>query len=193
MPRRHLMLFLALVITAVLVPTGAAMAGGGCHDGPSQGSGDTVEMKDACFTPSTLRVERGTTVTFINRDDFDHNVSGMAWGEYGSMRTGDRVSVAFDDEGVYAYACTLHQGMTGSIVVGDGEGPGDGAMVVASDDGPADTAAVAQPVETEEGSWLVPAVIALVVGVALGFGLATARRRPRDDVAATTDHVPSAT
>ncbi len=65
--------------------SGIAAAGGGCmhSTGPTTGRGDAVEMLDMCFTSTVLYVERGTDVTWTNRDDDGHNVVGVGgtWGD----------------------------------------------------------------------------------------------------------------
>ncbi len=104
-------------------------AGGGCHGGATQGSGDTVAMVDACFTPSVLRVEPGTEVTFVNQDPTTHNVTSSGWGHFEDMREDNAFTATFDEPGVYPYACTYHAGMTGAIVAGDGIGAGSGKLV----------------------------------------------------------------
>ncbi len=152
-------------------------------------------MIEACFTPSTLHVDAGTTVTFVNRDPFEHNVSGNGWGRFESMAQGDRVSARFDDDGIFAYACSIHPGMTGSVVVGDGDGSGNGAVVVASDDDPGEAAIVPATTTTTEargGGWLAAAV-ALAIGLVLGFVIATLRRRSGEPTAAAAGRVSSAT
>ncbi|HEX5948986.1 MAG TPA: plastocyanin/azurin family copper-binding protein [Actinomycetota bacterium] len=106
-----------------------ASAGGGCHEGATQGEGDTVAMADLCFTPSVLRVDPGTEVTFVNRDLTTHNVSANGWGHFEDMAKGDGFRATFEEEGVYPYACMYHAGMTGAVVVGDGAGAGSGAPV----------------------------------------------------------------
>lgn len=103
--------------------TPAAAGGGGCardrQSGPSEGTGATVELVDLCMSPTVLRVEAGTTVEFVNRDEMMHNVygSGMFVNE---LRPGARVAFRFDDAGTYPFTCTLHPGMVGAIAVGDG-------------------------------------------------------------------------
>ena len=163
-------------------PATAAMAGGGCHTGATQGEGDTVEMAKACFSPSVLRVDPGTEVTFVNRDPITHNVSATGWGTDRDMDEGDSFTATFADEGTFPYACMYHYGMTGAIVVGDGEGPATGTPVVGS-------VFEAEPVSQDrvggigagsEGS-NVPGLaaaggIGLVVGAGLG-GLLLRRRR----------------
>jgi plastocyanin len=105
-----------------LVPGGAAVAGGGCPTGPTEGSGDTVELVKACFTPTILWVDPGTEVTFVSKDPMPHNISAYGWGTAEDMTAGDVYRAMFREDGVYPYACTYHFGMTGAIVVGDGKG-----------------------------------------------------------------------
>ncbi len=55
MARRTVIWMAAAVLAVLIVPVAPAAAGGGCHQGVTQGDGDTVEMLDACFTPTILR------------------------------------------------------------------------------------------------------------------------------------------
>jgi plastocyanin len=113
---------LVLGLGGVAAPA-AAGGGGGCHrdmaSGPTEGSGDTVALEELCMTPSVLRVEPGTVVTFVNHDEMTHNVygSGMFVHELAPAGT---AAFRFDDEGTFPYACTIHPGMVGAIAVGDG-------------------------------------------------------------------------
>ena len=101
----------------------AAAGGGGCHRdrqlGPTEATGTSVDLVDFCMSTSVLRVDPGTVVTFTNLDPAPHNVvgSGMFVDE---LQTGESAAFRFDDAGTFAYACTLHPGMVGAVVVGDG-------------------------------------------------------------------------
>ena len=174
---------LALTVTAattvaalVLVAAPAAAGGGGCH-GATEGTGTTVVIEGACFTPSVLHIDAGATVRFENHDPFEHNVYGTGWG-VGELASGDAGRSTFADEGLYAFQCTFHPGMTGTIVVGDGDGVGNGAAVTVTDDAPA---APSAPVSTDtSGSTLPAAAAGLLLGLAIGAGaiaMATHRRR----------------
>lgn len=179
MTRRIGVALAATFLIALLVPAAPAAAGGGCHAGATQGEGDTVEMIDACFTPSILTVQPGDAVTFVNRDPITHNVGGNLWGNLDDMNRGDAFTATFDEEGVYPFACSYHPGMTGAIVVGSGVGAGNGENVgVAAFEQPEPVVEVRRVVEPSSGTpvaigWIVGAVI----GVALGFGIATLVRR----------------
>jgi hypothetical protein len=116
-----------------------------------------------------LLTEAGRSITFVNRDPFAHNVSGTGWGNYEDMAQGDRFTTSFADEGIYPFACTLHPGMTGVIVVGDeaaGGTAGEVQPLAASTSPPADGDA-----------WIPAGALGLAVGAALGAGLAGIVRR----------------
>ena len=79
MARRSAIVIAASLLTVLIVPAIPAAAGGGCHTGATQGKGDTVELVDACPTPTILTIDAGGTVSFVNEDAFAHNVIGDAW------------------------------------------------------------------------------------------------------------------
>ena len=187
MARRTLLVLAATVLGLVAAPAVSALAGGGCHQGVTTGSGDTVEMVDACFTPTTLRIDPGDTVTFVNTDPMTHNVGGNLWGHFEGMNQGDVFTATFSSPGIYPYACSYHPGMTGAIVVGNGTGVGNGEAVTnAAFEPPAPSPEVAIAAEPElpaTGSatvgWVAGGAIGLGIGLAAGFVI---RRRPRGSV-----------
>ncbi|MEP6870400.1 MAG: cupredoxin domain-containing protein [Anaerolineaceae bacterium] len=100
----------------------ALAGGGGCHDTTGrEANGDAVFMQGFCFTPTVLRVEPGTKVTFRNNDDSPHQINGLSWGSSGTLSKESLTEQKFDQPGLYPYACILHPGMVGVIVVGDGK------------------------------------------------------------------------
>lgn len=117
----------------------AVAGGGGCHDpGPTEGATEVVELQEGCMRPGTNRVEPGTRVTFVNRDQMLHNLYGTGW-FHGDLAPGDEATRVFDEPGTFAYACTLHPGMVGAVVVEDPEliasstgpgGDGDGGLAL---------------------------------------------------------------
>jgi plastocyanin len=123
MTRRALVVVAAIFITSLVTAVPSALAGGGCHDAATEAKGNTVELKDACFTPTNLHIQPGDEVTWVNRDSIGHVVAGSRWGRFDEMGKGDRLTVRFDDPGVYAYTCFLHAGMNGAVIVGDVKTP----------------------------------------------------------------------
>jgi plastocyanin len=71
------------------------------------------------FTPATLTVPAGTTVTWINDDDVPHLIvnTEQRFKPSSVLDTGQRFSVKLDKRGTYTYFCSLHPKMQGSIVV----------------------------------------------------------------------------
>jgi plastocyanin len=166
-------LFVLSLATVSLWPASAAVAGGGCHSQPTQGSGDIVAMSKMCFGPSVLQVDPGTEVTFVNKDPIVHNVSAE-WGTGQELNLGDSFSATFPEEGTYPYACTYHWGMTGAIVVGDGTGPGSGAQVESSTvvaSTPLSQRADSVTSTSEQGSRVLGWAVAGGIGLLLGAGL----------------------
>jgi plastocyanin len=127
----------AAVATAlVVVPVAPAGAGGFCsgYEGErlTDAAGNSVSMRSNCFGPTVLRVERGQTVRFVNKDPEPHAVGGTA-GSFGDMHKpigpGKSVAFTFTRDGVFPYVCTSHPGMAGAVVVGDGLGSSAGESV----------------------------------------------------------------
>jgi len=79
----------------------------------------TLSIHNFTFTPQTLTVKAGTTVTWINKDDIPHGIasSNNAFKKSGALDTDDSYSFAFTTPGTYQYLCYLHPHMVGSIVV----------------------------------------------------------------------------
>jgi plastocyanin len=189
MVRRALILTSVLTFGLAISGSPARAGGGGCVE-LTDGSGAAVELLRSCFTPTVLRTEPGTVVTFVNRDPYPHVITGAgyAWGSESSMRSDEAFSVRFESDGVYPFQCYLHPGMTGAVIVGDG-GPSKGAIAVAPVELPSPSPQVVispspvlrTSIRTVERSSAWPWAVAGVAGLALGAigGAASARRRSR--------------
>jgi plastocyanin len=167
---------LLLLIAAVGGPA-LVQAGGGCHPGADgsqymEGDGTAVIRMDTCsFAPTASRVAVGTTVRFLNTATIPHQVVGRSatWGSV-LLEPGREHSETFAAAGVYPYACPLHPGMVGAIVVGDGTTQ---AADLAAATQPTDPAAT-QP---DPNPFALAGLLGLAIGIAVG--VAVARVRPR--------------
>ena len=217
MTRRIIQLVRLITVPALLalgtVSAPAVSAGNPCFHGfemppASIGSGSDIKLMPCAFEPTVLQVAEGTEVTFVNGPDFTHLITGanQAWGSPDvEVQPGASISYTFNEAGVYPYACALHPGMSGAIVVGDldqalavgstgasnagggasaqGEsGSADAAPADAAEAGPADAA---QAGATASSTAATPPVVALGIGAGLVVGaaavwLAIRRRTPGD-------------
>lgn len=187
MARRTGTLMAAAFLLLLIVPAAPVAAGGGCHSGVTQGEGGTVELADACFTPTTLQVQPGHAVTFVNTDPMVHNVGGNLWGHFDDLEPGDAFTATFERSGIYPYACSYHPGMTGAIVVGDGLGVGNGETVTVSSYSQPEPSPVVEVRTVTEQASRTPVTVGWVagsaIGLAVGLGIAVlVRRRARPTV-----------
>jgi amicyanin len=86
-------------------------------DPPPQ-TGTAVAITDFKFSPATLTVPVGTTVTWTNQDEEPHTVAAKD-GSFHSpgMDTHATYSFTFATPGSYDYICSIHPFMTGTVVV----------------------------------------------------------------------------
>ncbi len=77
-----------------------------------------VSANNFMFTPASITVKAGTTVTWVNLDDEPHTVfSDAGLFRSSALDTQERFSFKFEKAGTYHYLCTLHPRMLGTVVV----------------------------------------------------------------------------
>jgi plastocyanin len=78
----------------------------------------TVQIVNFAYGPKQLTVPAGATVTWLNGDNFPHNIVATDKSfKSQTLAGGDRFSMTFAEPGEYAYFCTLHPYMTGKVIV----------------------------------------------------------------------------
>jgi plastocyanin len=82
--------------------------------------GASVKIKDMKFSPSSVSVKVGESVTWKNDDDRDHTVTA-ADGSFDSdnLKPGSTFTFQFTQAGKFAYACRYHPRMKGVINVSE--------------------------------------------------------------------------
>jgi plastocyanin len=148
-------------------------AGDPCYHGfdlppLTEGTDPQVKLLPCAFAPTVLRVAPGTTVEFFSGPYDVHLITGAGqqWGSRDvAVQPDTMVAYRFDRAGTYPYACALHRGMSGTIVVGNGV-----TMAAAAGSAPAVVTVVAPvakasalPASTPSGS---PAAAAVQIPVA---------------------------
>ena len=78
-----------------------------------------VAIENFSFSPNTLTLSVGGTVTWTNRDNVPHVVSSAdnQFKKSPLLKTGQSFSHTFATTGTYAYFCSIHPRMTGKIIV----------------------------------------------------------------------------
>jgi plastocyanin len=107
--------------TAIIVALGLLLTGStNVAANAPQPTITEVKIDNFSFTPATLTVPAGTTVTWTNRDDIPHTVvSGDDPKAFKSkvMDTDEKFSYTFTKTGTFTYFCSVHPKMTGTVVV----------------------------------------------------------------------------
>ena len=117
--RRLPALLVPLALAAAVVLAGCGGGGPGDDDaGAAPVTGVTrVAAKDNRFTPPAIQVPAGTAVSWRFEDGLvPHDVTGEGWSSGDPRRKGS-FTHTFDQAGTYPYRCTVHDGMTGRVVV----------------------------------------------------------------------------
>ena len=107
---------IAAVLLGAFVGSGLA---GGVLVARAASPAAAISIDNFTFTPQTVTVKAGTTVTWTNKDDIPHGIAATnnAFKRSQALDTDDSYSFTFTTPGTYQYFCYLHPHMTGTIVV----------------------------------------------------------------------------
>ena len=110
------------VLLAAVAMAAASACGGdstipGGGDGAPPVASNQVSIGNDFFTAPNIVVPAGTTVTWTwNSGAEEHNVT-FSDASSGDKSGGASFSRQFTTPGTFSYRCTLHAGMTGSVLV----------------------------------------------------------------------------
>ena len=80
--------------------------------------GNSVTLQNFAFSPATLTVKVGTTVTWTNKDGTTHTVtSDSGVFNSGNLSPNATFSYTFNNTGTFTYHCSIHTYMTGTVIV----------------------------------------------------------------------------
>jgi plastocyanin len=115
---------LTLGLVLVALAAGLAACGSSGDDNQSttaaaKSGGNAVSAQDNSFSPGTLKVHVGDTVTFTNEGGVDHTVTATSGAKFdsGSLAPGATFKFTAEKAGTVSYVCTFHPGMQGTIEV----------------------------------------------------------------------------
>lgn len=108
-PRTAARLALACACGLLIAGTDAIAAGGAVRH--------TVMIEGTKYEPATVTVKRGETVVWVNKDPFPHTVSAKGAFDSHDIAAGKSWKYTARKAGEYAYTCTLHPNMKGTLKV----------------------------------------------------------------------------
>lgn len=113
-----------LLISLLLLTTLVLITGAGCDTflnplGRADGSEFTIEVRDFVFKPEQLIIKTGDTVTWMNVGSVVHTATSDNGTEIASLEInpGASYSKKFTLPGTYTYHCTFYSFMRGTIIV----------------------------------------------------------------------------
>ncbi|WP_233841356.1 cupredoxin family copper-binding protein [Dyella sp. 2HG41-7] len=112
-PRSGFTLSIALML-GCLTHSGAA-----ADATPPNAKAYAIAIQNFAFAPKMLTIPVGTRVTWTNRDEEPHVITsaGAQFVSSKALDTGDTYGVTFSKPGTYAYYCSIHPMMVGTITV----------------------------------------------------------------------------
>ena len=112
---RSIFLACAALVALVGAPRLGAVA-----DSSTGSAAAVVHTKDFVYAPASLTVKTGDSVQFVNDDQVAHTVTATDKSfDSGNMDQHATWTHTFSKAGTYAYLCTYHPYMKGTIVVSD--------------------------------------------------------------------------
>ncbi len=76
----------------------------------------TINIHNFAFSPATLTVKKGTTVTWTNNDSAPHQIKSATFNS-SQLSKGQSFSFTFDSVVTFDYSCSIHPSMLGKIIV----------------------------------------------------------------------------
>jgi plastocyanin len=147
---------------------------------PTRAAQHAVQISNFAFSPPTLTIAVGDTVTWTNGDEAAHTATSMEGAfDSGNLDSGQAFSFTFTEPGAYAYRCDYHSGMQGTIVVEAASAPAptpppseaSGGAAPGATGSPATGSPPNTALEAPAAfAWLAPLLIGLGL-VSLAFGL----------------------
>src|SRR6478735_5759681 len=114
----YLSVLLLLMTPVVIISCGKSNGYSSGTNNPPPTATNAVSIMGMAYSPATLTVTAGATVTWTNNDAMAHTVTADDNSfDSGTINPGGKYSKVFATAGTIAYHCTIHPTMKASIVV----------------------------------------------------------------------------
>ncbi len=86
---------------------------------PGPTGSNAVNISGFAFAPATITVKAGDKVTWTNKDSTAHTVTSDdgRFASSGTLSQNQTYTVTFGTAGTFAYHCSIHPTMTGTVTV----------------------------------------------------------------------------
>lgn len=76
----------------------------------------SISIENFAFSPVSIKVKLGTTVTWTNNDSAPHQIKSDTFNS-DRLGNGQSFSYTFNNIGTFNYICSIHPSMNGTIIV----------------------------------------------------------------------------
>ena len=96
--------------------SGVTVGDDGCVDNAAHEH--FIDISGMAFSESTITISIGDIITWTNQDSAPHSATADN-GEFdsGTLNNGESFTFIFNTTGTYTYHCSIHNGMTATIIV----------------------------------------------------------------------------
>ena len=96
--------------------SGVTVGDDGCVD--NEAHEHFIDISGMAFSESTITISIGDIITWTNQDGAPHSATADN-GEFdsGALNNGESFTFIFNTTGTYTYHCSIHNGMTATIIV----------------------------------------------------------------------------
>lgn len=119
---------LSVALTAIAIAVGSTLiivlsddaSGAGsaaASAAPAASGAVTVDIAEFKYAPETVTVKAGAKVTWVNQDAAPHTATMKGGFDTDTLRKGERRTLTLKTAGRFAYICTIHPFMSGTVIV----------------------------------------------------------------------------
>ena len=79
----------------------------------------SITISEFAYDPDVVTIKRGASVSWTNKDKATHTATNSTGDTFDSkdLETGESYAMTFKRPGSYTYRCSIHNYMTGTVVV----------------------------------------------------------------------------
>jgi plastocyanin len=131
---KKILIILPILLIAVILLSGCTSSYVDSNAAPPTSPGDNgpplppehvVNIKDFAFSPQTITIKKGSSVTWVNQDSTSHIVASNPHPAHtdlpglvsSQLSQGQTYTFTFTKTGTFGYHCHLHPTMTGTVIV----------------------------------------------------------------------------